>query len=132
LGPEKGSTEELYRVLERKWSFSGWSEFLVRHKKHFARYLREQYGHLRVFLESRPEKAAMEKAISFCVEVDQLSARNLQEAYEYYLHVNEEYYPDILSTLAQSDVERRHKGVRVEKRKVGYYSSLVSIVGGLL
>jgi hypothetical protein len=132
LGPERGSTEELYRVLEKQWSFSRWSEFLIRHKKHFARYLREQYGHLRAFLESRPEKAAMEKAIDFCLEVDQLSAKNLQEAYEYYLHVNEEYYPDILSTLAHSDVERRHRSVRVEKRKVGYYSSLVSIVGGLL
>lgn len=132
LGPEKGSTEELYCALERQWSFSRWSEFLIRHKNNFARYLREQYGYLRVFLDSRPEKVAIEKAIGFCLEVDQLSAKNLQEAYEYYLHVNEEYYPDILSTLAHSDVERRHRSVRVEKRKVGYYNSLVSIVGGLL
>jgi len=74
----------------------------------------------------------MEKAIAFCLEVDQLSAKNLQEAYEYYLHVDEEYYPDVLSALAQNDVEKNRHSVRVEKRKVGYYSSLVSIVGGLL
>jgi len=132
LSPEKGSTEELYRELERRWSFSRWSEFLVCHKRHFARYLRQQYGQLRDLLERQPESAAMEKAIAFCLEVDQLSAKNLQEAYEYFLHVNEEYYPDVLSALAQNDVEKNRHSVRVEKRKVGYYSSLVSIVGGLL
>jgi len=132
LSPEKGSTEELYRQLERKWSFAGWSEFLKGHKKRFARYLREQYAVLRALLEKQLDSAAMEKAIAFCLEVDRLSAKNLQEAYEYYLHLEEEHYPDILSSLAAKDVEKNRRGVRVEKRKVAYYNSLVSIVGGLL
>ncbi len=132
LSPEKGSTEELYRQLERKWSFAGWSEFLKGHKKRFSRYLREQYGVLRTLLEKSPDSAAMERAIAFCLEVDKLSAKNLQEAYEYYLHLDDEHHPDLLSTLAAKDVAKSGRGVRVEKRKVAYYNSLVSIVGGLL
>jgi hypothetical protein len=132
LSPEKGTIEELYKEFERQWSFRRWEEFLASHKKRYYRYLREQYGQLNRLLESTVEKEAMEKAIAFCLEVDQLSGRSLREAYEYYLHLNEEQHPDILTPLAEKDVERTERGVHVEKRKVSYYSSVVSLLGVLL
>ena len=87
---------------------------------------------LRFFDEERDEQLLTE-ALALALEHETVSAANISDAYTYYQGVTEEDRPEILGALSAGlkRIKRDYPKIVVEKRKVGYYASLISLLGAI-
>jgi transposase len=125
---------ELKRELLQKKDNPLWQEFVEANYKHLTRYFRDQHALIIRFLEKDRRDAIMIKALQFCLDSEKYSARDLKEAYEYFEVVENEKQPDILPSLLTGVMRIREDSpdLKVQKRKLSYYTSLVSLLGGAL
>lgn len=125
---------KLLQQLEGRYAHSLWRDFIQRNFRRYSRYYRDQHQELWDFLLENPDQDLLWKAVDLCIENETLSAGNLKEAYLYVQGCEKENYPDLLPELLNGikAVKHEHKNIKVKKRSLSYYTSLVSILGGAL
>ena len=111
-----------------------WKEFIGHNFKRYKRYYREQQRHLQSFVDTAFDTEILESALGFCLENAQYSAHNLADSYTYFEGIAQEQHSDILPHLLTGiqAIKNESRSPKVAKRKLQYYSSLVSILGGQL
>ena len=130
----KGKPSEMKSELISCVDSSLWEAFVEENYKRFNRYFRDQHTALSHYLNTNLESEILEKALQFCLEIGTYSASNLKEAYLYIEGIEYDLKPDILPVLLTGirAVKNGSKDIKVEKRKLSYYTSLVSLLGGAL
>jgi hypothetical protein len=80
------------------------------------------------------DQESLEQALGFCLEHKTLSMRNLYDTYKYYEGLKERDEKDILKNIAPQlkAVSRYKSDIRVAKRDLSVYKSLVGIIMGVL
>lgn len=125
---------ELKRELLEKDHTPLWQDFIEANYRHYTRYFRDQHMLFSGFLKNTRQQAVMGKALQFCLDSEKYSAGDLKEAYAYFDVVENEQQPDILPDLLTGvkKIRRDSPDLKVQKRKLSYYTSLVSLLGGAL
>jgi transposase len=121
------------RVLEC-FGFPEWHLFVQRNTEKFGRYAREQYTALMKVAGNVCERKRFLEAVRLCLEHENYSAANLQDAYIYFCSIDEDEQPDVLAQLSVGlkGIRSDRSRVEVKKRKLSYYTSLVNLVGACL
>ena len=117
-----------------KYSLDKWQEFVEGNFKKYSRYARDQcIEALRRFGDG-VDNESLGQALGFCIEHKTQSMRNLYDTYVYYEGLKERDEKDILLTMApQLKAVRRYKSnIRVAKRDLSVYKSMVGIIMGVL
>ena len=130
----KGKPSEMKTELISRLDSPLWETFIEKNYKKFKRYFRDQHKALSNYLNTKLDEKILEKALQFCLDTGTYSANNLKEAYLYIAGIEYDLKPDILPVLIKGirDVKNDSKNLKVEKRKLSYYTSLVSFLGGAL
>ena len=125
---------QLRDELLKKTSATGWEEYIQKNYRRYTRYFREQHSSLVKFLSGGYDVELLSKALLVCEETGGYSAMNLEEADAYVKGVNEDSHENILPKLITGiqAVKADSRNPKVVQRKLSYYSSLVSIIGGAL
>ncbi len=125
---------QLRDELLEKVTAPGWEEFVQKNYRRYTRYFREQHSSLSKFLSGGYDVELLSKALIVCEETGGCSAMNLEEAYAYVKGVTEDLHDNILPKLITGiqAVKADLRNPKVVQRKLSYYSSLVSIIGGAL
>lgn len=126
--------EALIEKLKDRCESELWKSFIDANYRKYSRYYRDQNQELSEFLNQDPDLDLLSKSIELCVENGTLSAKNLKETYTYMHSCENDNYPDILPQLLTGikAVKHENKNIKVKKRELSYYTSLVSILGGAL
>ena len=126
--------ETLIKQLKEQYKSEPWKIFVDANYKKYSRYYRDQHQELYEFIGENPNMDLLSRSIDLCIENDNISARNLKESYVYIHGCENKNYPDILPQLLTGikAVKHENKNVKVKKRELSYYTSLVSILGGAL
>ncbi len=126
--------ETLIEKLKDRCDSESWKSFVDANYRKYNRYYRDQNQELSDFLNQDPDIDLLLKAIDLCIENETLSAKNLRETYAYMHGCENEKYPDILPQLLTGirAVKHENKNIKVKKRELSYYTSLVSLLGGAL
>lgn len=111
-----------------------WKEYIDKNYRIYNRYFREQYHDLQVFLQSGINDDIMIKALELCHETDQYSVNNFKESYLYYQGIERDSHENILPALITGvkAIKGDKRNPKVLKRNLSYYTSLISILGGIL
>ena len=133
LSPSNLRTEELHRKVVELSDLDAWKRFVQANTSRFKRYRREQYTALLRFFDQEPDEQLLSEALELLLEHETVSAANLTDAYTYYRGVAEEDHPEILGALTAGlkRIRGDYPKVAVEKRKIGYYASLISLLGAI-
>jgi len=125
---------QLREELIKELNSPAWEEYINKNYRLYKRYFREQYSGIKKFLTGEYDEILLQRALELCGETDGYSANNLIEAYSYVKGVWEESHEDILPKLLTGiqAVKADARNPKVSKRKLSYYKSLVSIIGGVL
>ncbi len=124
----------LIEQLKGRYESESWKSFVDANYRRFSRYYRDQNQELLEFLNKDPDIGLLSKSTRLCMENGTLSAKNLRETYSYMYGCANENYPDILPELLTGikAVKHENKNIKVKKRELSYYTSLVSLLGGAL
>lgn len=122
--------EEVYAQLATKWDGEPWIAFLEANRSAFPRYWKEQATSLRRFLENATEKALLATAVQFCLEAETVGAGDLQYAYEHLVAAQHHEREPLLTHVKPILEARKKPSASVAKRKIGYYSSIISLIAG--
>ncbi|QEN09158.1 hypothetical protein EXM22_14640 [Oceanispirochaeta crateris] len=111
-----------------------WEDLIEGNYSRFSRYFRDQHHVFSKFLDNGYESELLKSAIQFCIDSGKYSANDLAEAYQYFKGIEEYQQPDILPVLLSGvrKIKSESRNPKVEKRKMSYYTSLVSLLGGAL
>lgn len=120
----------LAEQLKEKIDSDLWKKFVDKQYSRFIRYFRDQQPAMLEFVESKPELDILEDAIQQCFELERYSAANLKESYKYYEGLKEDVLPNIIPKLLKN--VKNEPSPKIQKRNLSYYSSLISIIGGIL
>ena len=133
LSPSNVSTEHLYRQVLELSDLGEWKLFIDANTSRYKRYRREQYPALLRFFDEERDEAVLTDALMLLLEHGTVTATNLCDAYTYFRGVTEEDQPEILGALTAGlkRIKRDYPQVTVEKRKIGYYASLISLLGAI-
>ncbi len=107
-----------------------WKEFVQKQYRKYIRYYRDQHPMMVVFLETSPDIEILEEAIEQCFDLENFSAINLKEAYNYCEGKRNEVIADVIPALLKT--VRRKSSPEIQRRNLQYYTSLISIIGGVL
>ncbi|MGL1890603.1 MAG: IS21 family transposase [Spirochaetaceae bacterium] len=116
--------------LEKSIDSKLWLEFVQMHYRKYTRYYRDQHPMIMTFLETDPDIGILEEAIEQCFDLDSYSATNLKEAYNYCEGKRKEVIADVIPALLKT--VRRTSSPEIQRRNLQYYTSLISIIGGVL
>ncbi len=128
------SIESLKEEVLNKYLLDKWQEFVEENFKKYARYVRDQcIEALRCFGDD-VEQGSLEQALGFCLDHKTFSMSDLYDTYMYYEGLKERNEKDILLKMApQLKALTRYKSdIRVAKRDLSVYKSLVGIIMGVL
>lgn len=128
------ATEELREEVKSMFSPDNWIRFVGENFKTYHRYVRDQCIDAKRYFGEGVDEALLDQALEFCLEQKTWSMTNLADTYEYYRGLGEmEEGEDILGQLGPQlkQVAEYKKHIRVSKRDIGVYKSLVSIVLGV-
>jgi transposase len=128
------SIKTLKEEVLKKYTLDKWQEFVEENFKRFPRYVRDQcIEALRRFGDD-VDQESLEQALCFCLDHKTLSMRNLYDTYKYYEGLKETDEKDILMKIAPQlkAVSRYKSDIRVAKRDLSVYKSLVGIIMGVL
>jgi transposase len=128
--PRGSGAEEVYAELAARIEDSAWRRYLEKNRAKYARYWKEQTGVLRRFLDTEPDRQMLAEAISFCCEAGSVGGGDLKYAYEHLWESREGELPPLLEHARPIVAARSEESPRVAKRRLGYYSSIVSLVAG--
>jgi len=131
--PSNLRTQELYEQVLKLSDLEAWKRFLEANTKRFKRYRREQYTALMRFFDEQRDEQLLTEALALTLEHETVSAANLADAYTYYRGVTEEGQPEILGAVSAGlkRIKREYPKIAVSKRTVGYYASLISLLGAI-
>ena len=131
--PSNLRTEELHQQVLQLSDLGAWKRFVEMNTNRFKRYRREQYTALLRFFDEERDEQLLTEALALALEHETVSAANISDAYTYYQGVTEEDRPEILGALSAGlkRIKRDYPKIVVEKRKVGYYASLISLLGAI-
>lgn len=128
--PRGKTAKEAYAELAKRIPDAQWHRFLEANHEAYPRYWKEQTALLKKVLEQSVNEQALVEAIAFCLESDSFGAgdlryamRHLEEAYLVAEQPLLEYVKPILAA------KRTYTAPDVPRRGIGYYSSLVSLLG---
>jgi transposase len=125
-------TKELREEVETMFSLESWKRFVAANFKAYRRYVRDQCLEARRWFTDGVDGESLNQALEFCLEHETYSMSNLSDTYRYYKEFGEsgEGGEDILKGLGPQlkQVARYKKDIRVSKRDIGVYKSLVSII----
>lgn len=107
-----------------------WSKFVEEQYKRYIRYYRNQHTAMSLFISQDLDINLLEEAIDMCFDLNRFSTRNLEETYNYVVGLKQEVVPDIVPQLLKNI--KREKSPTIQRRNLSYYTSLISIVGGVL
>lgn len=126
--------QELKAQLLKRFPMPLWKDFIERNFAKYKRYFRQQHEQIDHFLKDDINLDILEKAIRLCFVTGHFSANNLEESYWYEQGICEQSQPDILGTLITgiAAIKKDSRNPKVARRKLSYYTSLISIAGGLL
>lgn len=107
-----------------------WKTFIDKQYQRYIRYYRNQHALMVSFISSSLDKELLEEAIIMCLDLNRFSSANLEQAYTYVQGCRDNVVPDIVPTLLKNI--KREKSPAIQKRNLAYYTSLISIIGGIL
>ena len=128
------TTEELREEVEKFFGLENWKRFVEACFKTYPRYVRDQCFDAKKRFSEGVDEQLLDRALEFCLEHKTNSMTNLADTYQYYKGLREtEEGEDILGQLAPQlkQVAQYRKDIRVSKREIGVYKSLVSVVLGV-
>ena len=126
-------TKEMREDVLSMFSPDNWKLFVEANFKRYGRYVRDQCLYALGRFQRNVDVGCLDQALRFCLEHKTLSMANLEETYRYYKALAETTEEDVLSKLEPQlkEVARYKKEIRVSKRHLGVYKSLVSILLGV-
>ncbi len=128
------TAQEMRDEVLKKFPLERWIEFAHQNFKAYPRYVRDQCleAHRRFGKDVDPE--CLDHALEFCLEHKTYSMANLCDTYRYYKGLSETKEEDILATMEPQlkRIARYKKGIRVAKRDISVYKSLISTLMGIL
>ena len=129
------STQQLREAVLNKYPLERWGEFVLKNFKAFQRYVRDQCLEAERRFGEDVELENLDRALEFCLEHRTYSMANLHDTYRYYKRLSEaKEEEDLLEKMKPQlkQVSRYRREVRVSKRDLEVYTSLISIVMGVL
>ncbi len=128
--PRGSGADEAYAALATGSEDAAWNEYLKENRARHGRYWKEQTGRLRRFLDTDPDPQILAEAVSFCREAGSVGAGDLKYAYEHLWESHDGDLPPLLEHARPIVAARTDESPRVAKRRLRYYSSIVSLVVG--
>jgi hypothetical protein len=123
----------MYEELKSRTLCENWAEFVEHMYKEYRRYFRDQFIHLDRFLNSEQiNQTVLSDAVSLCLDLQQYSSRQFIEAYKYMESVFYEKKQNILPVMIKEIKKIQSSNAadsKVAKRKIGYYKSIINILG---
>jgi transposase len=128
------ATAVLKEEVPNRFSLEKWHLFVQHNFKTYHRYVRDQCLEATRHFGEEVDVEQLEHALAFCLEFKTYSMANLADTYRYYKGLSETAEDDILKKMAPQlkEVSRQRRAIRVSKRDLGVYTSLISIVTGVL
>lgn len=125
--------KELRQDLLGMFAMESWRLFVQANLKEYGRYVRDQLMYAQSRFEKDVDVRYLDQALRFCLEYKTHSMAHLAETYRYYKGLAETTEEDVLRKLEPQlkEVARYKKEIRVSKRDLGVYKSLVSILLGV-
>lgn len=130
--PQGQKVEAVYEALGGRVETQQWARFLEGNRRDYRRYWKEQAASLTRLIDMATNRELLEQAVSFCVESESFGAGDLKHAYRHLQEAGEQSLPSLLEHARPILASRSSGGEHVSKRRVGYYSSLLSLVAGVL
>jgi len=126
-------TKEMRNELLQWLPLENWRRFVELNFKNLSRYVRDQCLEAKRHFRGDIDIECLDRALEFCLEHKTYTMANLKDTYWYFKGISETGEEDILSKLEPQlkDVARYKKDIRVSKRDIGVYKSLVSIILGV-
>jgi transposase len=126
-------TKEMRRDVLNMFALESWKLFVEANFKRYGRYVRDQCLMAQRRFQRNIDTGCLDQALNFCLEHGTLSMANLEDTYRYYKAVAETSEEDVLCNLEPQlkEVARYKRNIRVSKRDLGVYKSLVSILLGV-
>ncbi len=126
-------TKEMRKDVLSMFALDSWKHFVQANFKHFSRYVRDQCLDAQRRFGGDVDLGFLDRALRFCLEHKTYSMVNLEDTYRYYKGIEETTEEDVLSKLEPQlkEVAQYKKDIRVSKRDLGVYKSLISILLGV-
>ena len=126
-------TKEMRKDVLGMFALDSWKLFVQANFKQYSRYVRDQCLYAQRRFEGDVDLGSLDRALRFCLEHKTHSMANLEDTYRYYKGIEETTEEDVLSKLEPQlkEVAQYKKDIRVSKRDLGVYKSLVSILLGV-
>jgi hypothetical protein len=128
------STKAMREEVLNRFATERWKQFVGENFKTFNRYVRDQCVEAQRRFGGEVDRECLDQAVAFCLEQRTYSMANLYDTYQYYKSLSETREEDILGKMAPQlkAVSRYQREIRVSKRDLGVYKSLISVVLGVL
>jgi hypothetical protein len=128
------TTAELKEEVLNRFSLEKWHLFVQHNFKTYRRYVRDQCLEAKRHFGEDVDLGQLDQALAFCLELKTYSMANLSDTYRYYKGLSETKDEDILTKMTPQlkEVSRQRREIRVSQRDLGVYTSLISIVTGVL
>jgi len=126
-------TKTMRNELMQWLPLENWRSFVELNFKNLSRYVRDQCLEAKRYFGGDIDIECLDRALEFCLEHKTYTMANLKDTYRYFQGISETGEEDILSKLEPQlkNVARYKKDIRVSKRDIGVYKSLVSIILGV-
>ena len=126
-------TREMRDEVMQMFALENWKRFVSANFKELSRYVRDQCLEAQRHFSGDIDLEGLDRALEFCLEHKTYTMANLSDTYRYYKVLSETDEEDILSKLEPQlkDIAQYKKDIRVAKRDMGVYKSLVSIIMGV-
>jgi transposase len=128
--PRGYGADEAYAELAGRIEDAAWKRYLEENRARYARYWKDQTGILRRFLDTDPDREMLAEGVSFCREAGSVGAGELKYAYEHLWESRDGDLPPLLEHARPIVAARSDESPQVAKRRLRYYSSIVSLVAG--
>jgi hypothetical protein len=130
------STQRLREAVLNKYPLERWGEFVLKNFKAFQRYIRDQCLEAERRFGEDIQLEHLDQALEFCLEHRTYSMANLYDTYTYYKRLSEFKAKEEEDLLEETQpqlkgVSRPRREIRVSKRDLGVYTSLISMLTGV-
>ena len=125
-------TKEMREEVQKMFSLDNWKRFVRANFKTYHRYVRDQCLEAQRRFSDGVDVESLDQALEFCLAHKTYSMTNLADTYRYYKDLGETE-EDILKHLGPQlkQVAQYKRDIRVSKRDIGAYKSLMSIILGV-
>jgi len=128
--PRSYGAHSAYGELNGRVAGESWQEYLKQNRTQYSRHWKEQTAALRRFLDTEPAEQILQQAITFCCDAGSVGVGDLKHAYEHLWESSSSGLPPLLEHARPIVAARSERTPIVAKRRMRYYSSIVSLVTG--